>query len=135
MRVLAEGPRTGHEPRGLSGFPAAVGALAARGSCRSSPSSKPGCGAHDGRCRGRPGGGRARALVATEGGRLVGELQAKGGHWLRFPAASKNPAAMAVNVLRLMLLCRREGVQIIHARSRAPAWVALGAARRLGIRS
>ncbi|MBE7203044.1 MAG: glycosyltransferase, partial [Parafilimonas terrae] len=75
----------------------------------------------------------ARALVATEGGRLVGELQAKGGHWLRFPAASKNPARMAVNVLRLMALCRREGVQVIHARSRAPAWVALGAARRLGL--
>ncbi len=40
---------------------------------------------------------------------------------------------MAVNVLRLMALCRREQVQIIHARSRAPAWVALGAARRLGL--
>ncbi|NEU12950.1 glycosyltransferase family 4 protein [Methylobacterium sp. BTF04] len=73
----------------------------------------------------------ARALVATEGGRLVGELQAKGGIWLPFPAASKNPLAMALNVGRLARLCRREGVQIIHARSRAPAWVALGAARRL----
>ena len=40
---------------------------------------------------------------------------------------------MAFNVLRLMALCRREDVQIIHARSRAPAWVALGAARRLGL--
>lgn len=75
----------------------------------------------------------ARALVATEGGRLVGELQAKGGHWLRFPAAAKNPLRMAVNTLRLAALCRREGVSLIHARSRAPAWVALGAARRLGI--
>lgn len=75
----------------------------------------------------------ARALVATEGGRLVGELQAKGGHWLRFPAAAKNPLRMAVNTLRLAALCRREGVCLIHARSRAPAWVALGAARRLGI--
>ena len=73
----------------------------------------------------------ARALVATEGGRLVGELQAKGGSWISFPAASKNPFAMALNVGRLARLCRREGVQIIHARSRAPAWVALGAARRL----
>ncbi|MFD0936338.1 glycosyltransferase, partial [Methylobacterium trifolii] len=73
------------------------------------------------------------ALVATEGGRLVGELQAKGGVWLPFPAASKNPAAMVLNVGRLMRLCRREGVQIVHARSRAPAWVALGAARRLGL--
>ncbi|KQP88188.1 glycosyltransferase family 4 protein [Methylobacterium sp. Leaf117] len=73
----------------------------------------------------------ARALVATEGGRLVGELQAKGGVWLPFPAASKNPFAMALNVGRLARLCRREGVQIVHARSRAPAWVALGAARRM----
>ncbi|WP_244478152.1 MULTISPECIES: glycosyltransferase family 4 protein [unclassified Methylobacterium] len=75
----------------------------------------------------------ARALVATEGGRLVGEMQAKGGTWLPFPAASKNPLAMAVNIGRLASLCRREGVQIVHARSRAPAWVALGAVRRLKI--
>ncbi|WP_375409467.1 glycosyltransferase family 4 protein [uncultured Methylobacterium sp.] len=73
----------------------------------------------------------ARALVATEGGRLVGELQAKGGIWLPFPAASKNPLGMAMHVGRLARLCRREGVQLVHARSRAPAWVALGTARRL----
>ncbi|MCE4225181.1 glycosyltransferase family 4 protein [Methylobacterium sp. C25] len=74
-----------------------------------------------------------RALVATEGGRLVGELQAKGGVWLPFPANTKNPAAMALNVLKLAKLCRREDVSLIHARSRAPAWVALGAARHLGL--
>ena len=73
----------------------------------------------------------ARALVATEGGRLVGELQAKGGTWIPFPADTKNPLAMGLNVVKLARLCRREGVQLIHARSRAPAWVALGAARRL----
>lgn len=75
----------------------------------------------------------ARPLVATEGGRLVGELQAKGGIWVPFPANTKNPLAMALNVQRLARLCRQEGVQILHARSRAPAWVALGAARRLKI--
>ena len=75
----------------------------------------------------------ARALVATEGGRLVGELQAKGGVWLPFPAGAKNPVRMGLNVARLARLCRREGVGVIHARSRAPAWVALGAARRLGL--
>jgi glycosyltransferase involved in cell wall biosynthesis len=73
----------------------------------------------------------ARALVATEGGRLVAELQAKGGVWLPFPAASKNPLAMALNVGRLARLCRDEGVELVHARSRAPAWVALAATRRL----
>jgi glycosyltransferase involved in cell wall biosynthesis len=73
----------------------------------------------------------ARALVASEGGRLVGELQAKGGIWASFPAASKNPLAMAVNVRRLSRLCVEEGVALVHARSRAPAWVALGATQRL----
>jgi len=73
----------------------------------------------------------ARALVATEGGRLVGELQAKGGVWTPFPAATKNPFLMLRNVRRLAKLCLDEGVDLIHARSRAPAWVALGAARAL----
>ncbi len=75
----------------------------------------------------------ARALVATEGGRLVAELQAKGGVWLPFPAAAKNPLAMALNVRKLMRLCRDEGVELVHARSRAPAWVAMAAAHRLGL--
>lgn len=75
----------------------------------------------------------ARALVATEGGRLVGELQAKGGIWIPFPAGAKNPLAMARNVRRLAKVCLDEGVALIHARSRAPAWVALGAARALNL--
>jgi glycosyltransferase involved in cell wall biosynthesis len=75
----------------------------------------------------------ARALVATEGGRLVGELQAKGGVWIPFQAATKNPFSMLLNVRRLARICHNERVALIHARSRAPAWVALGAARSLNI--
>ena len=75
----------------------------------------------------------ARALVATRGGRLVGEMQTRGGVWAPFPAHTKNPLAMALNVNRLARLARDEGVDVIHAHSRAPAWVALGAARRLRI--
>ncbi|CAN1503775.1 RfaG Glycosyltransferase [Rhabdaerophilaceae bacterium] len=71
----------------------------------------------------------ARPLVATDGGRLVGELQAKGGTWIPFPAATKNPIAMALNISRLARIIRQEKVDLIHARSRAPAWVALAAAR------
>ncbi len=72
----------------------------------------------------------ARALVATEGGRLVSELQAKGGIWLPFPAATKNPLLMWFNARRLANIIQRENVDVIHARSRAPAWVALGAASK-----
>lgn len=71
----------------------------------------------------------ARPLVAAEGGRLVSELQARGGVWLPFPAKTKNPLAMALNVSKLARLIREEGVDLVHARSRAPAWVALAAAR------
>ena len=71
----------------------------------------------------------ARALVASDGGRLVSDLQARGGVWLRFPAKTKNPLLMALNVLKLKRLIAAERVDIIHARSRAPAWVAYAAAR------
>lgn len=73
----------------------------------------------------------ARALVATEGGRLVAELQAKGGVWLPFPAAEKNPLKMVGNIRKLSRLCAEEKVDLVHARSRAPAWVALAAVRAM----
>jgi len=71
----------------------------------------------------------ARALVASEGGRLASELQAIGGVLLPFPAATKNPLAMLLNVRKLARLMIAERVDLVHARSRAPAWVALGACR------
>jgi glycosyltransferase involved in cell wall biosynthesis len=74
----------------------------------------------------------ARPLVATTGGRLVGELQAKGGTWIPFPASTKNPLAMAMNIGKLVQIIRQERVDLVHARSRAPAWVALAASRATG---
>lgn len=75
----------------------------------------------------------ARALVATTGGRLVHELDQAGGIWVPFPAATKNPFEILWNAERLRRLSARESVTLIHARSRAPAWSALLAARRLGV--
>jgi glycosyltransferase involved in cell wall biosynthesis len=71
----------------------------------------------------------ARALVASEGGRLTSELQAVGGLLVPFPAAAKNPISMLLNSRRLARLIIDERVDIVHARSRAPAWVALTACR------
>ena len=72
----------------------------------------------------------ARALVASEGGRLSADLNAAGGEWIRFPAATKNPYRIWRNGAALANLIRTEGVDLVHARSRAPAWSALIAARR-----
>ncbi len=73
-----------------------------------------------------------RALVASRGGRMVPELEAAGGEHIELAVHSKNPVVMALNVERLTRLVEREGVSLVHARSRAPAWSALAAARRSG---
>jgi glycosyltransferase involved in cell wall biosynthesis len=75
----------------------------------------------------------ARALVATEGGRLIAELQAKGGSWIPFPAKTKNPLAILFNARKLKRIIREEEVDLVHARSRAPAWSAYLATGGLGV--
>ena len=71
----------------------------------------------------------ARALVAGPNGPLVSELQAKGGIWIPFPASTKNPVAMALNVNRLRRILQNERVELLHVRSRPAAWVAWAATR------
>lgn len=71
-----------------------------------------------------------RAIVASRGGRMVPELAACGAEHIEMAAHSKNPVIMGLNVERLSRLIAREGIDLVHARSRAPAWSALAAARR-----
>ena len=71
----------------------------------------------------------AIALIASRGGQLVSELQARGGLFTPFPANARNPISMALNIRRLAQLIKTERVDIVHARARAPAWVAYAATR------
>lgn len=74
-----------------------------------------------------------RSLVVSAGGRLEEELADAGVEHLRLPLDRRSPAALASNALKLRALIRREAVDLVHARSRAPAWSALWAARRAGV--
>lgn len=73
-----------------------------------------------------------RALVATAGGRLEEDVRRAGGSVIHLPVDSKNPVSLWLNAGRLAGLIRREDVSLVHARSRAPAWSALWAARECG---
>jgi len=73
-----------------------------------------------------------RALVASRGGRMAARLEAVGGELVPLPMQSKNPLTIVRNGARLADLVRREKVSLIHARSRAPAFSALIAARLTG---
>ena len=64
------------------------------------------------------------ALVASAGGPLVSAVQRAGGRHITLPLASRNPLAIWRNAARLAALIRAERVDIVHARSRAPAWSA-----------
>ncbi|MGE0829907.1 MAG: glycosyltransferase family 4 protein [Hyphomonadaceae bacterium] len=72
-----------------------------------------------------------RALVASAGGRMEAALRATGAEFFRLPLDSKNPWTVWRNAERIAALARTEGAQLIHARSRAPAWSAYGAAQAL----
>ncbi|MGF1619572.1 MAG: glycosyltransferase family 4 protein [Rhodomicrobiaceae bacterium] len=74
------------------------------------------------------------ALVASEGGRLEGELAAAGGTLIRLPLSAKNPLTILTNARKLQAIIAERGVSLVHARSRAPAWSALIAARRAKVR-
>ncbi len=73
-----------------------------------------------------------RAIVASRGGRLASEIEAVGGELAVLPVHSKNPARILANRGRLIRLIENEKVDIVHVRSRAPAWSALMAARATG---
>ena len=73
------------------------------------------------------------ALVASAGGRMVRQVQHAGGRHITLPLNTKNPFAIWRNAARLEALIRQEGVAIVHARSRAPAWSAWLACRRTGV--
>jgi glycosyltransferase involved in cell wall biosynthesis len=74
-----------------------------------------------------------RAIVASAGGLMVRELERAGAKHVTLPLHSKNPYTMWRNVAPLAELIRAERVDIVHARSRAPAWSARAAARRAGV--
>lgn len=73
-----------------------------------------------------------RSLVASAGGRMVPELIEAGATHIAMPLDSKNPLVMAMNVKRLTALVHAQSIDLLHARSRAPAWSALAAARITG---
>jgi glycosyltransferase involved in cell wall biosynthesis len=73
-----------------------------------------------------------RAIVASAGGPMTVELTRAHAEHVILPVDSKNPFTIQKNAARLAELIKRENVDIVHARSRAPAWSAWKAARRTG---
>ena len=72
----------------------------------------------------------ARAIVAGDGGPLVGELRAFGGEWMPLANDTWNPLRIRKNAARLAHLVAAERIDIVHAQSAGAAWSALQAVHR-----
>jgi glycosyltransferase involved in cell wall biosynthesis len=70
------------------------------------------------------------AYVASSGGPMERELARAGVEHIPLPLASKNPLTIRRNTAALVEIVRRHRIDIVHARSRAPAWSAWKAAKK-----
>ncbi len=73
-----------------------------------------------------------RSVVVSSGGPMVREIERAGGVHVTLPVESRNPFVMRRNVGRLADLITLHRIDLVHARSRAPAWSAWSAAQRTG---
>ena len=73
------------------------------------------------------------SFVASEGGRREREITRQGGKVIKLSLGSKNPLTILLNFYKLSKIIKKYKINIIHARSRAPAWSAYFAAKKMGI--
>ena len=71
----------------------------------------------------------AKSFVVSNGGHRVPELTRGGSIHITLPVHSKNPYIMWRNARRLKKIIEKNGIDIVHARSRAPAWSAYEACK------
>lgn len=66
----------------------------------------------------------AKAIIVSHGGYRVPELARNGVTHINLPVHSKNPITIWRNTSKLKKIIKSHNVNIVHARSRAPAWSA-----------
>lgn len=72
-------------------------------------------------------------FVASQGGRLVYDLEKLKVEHLTLPLKTKNIFKMRKNADKLAQFIKDKGINVVHARSRAPAWSAYWAAKKAGV--
>ncbi len=70
------------------------------------------------------------SIVISNGGRLVGQLEAEGSCHIQLPVHRKHPSAL-LQIRKLRQCFEAERPDILHLRSRLPAWLTWLACRRM----
>ena len=72
------------------------------------------------------------SFIVTSGGELLKFIDKKKVKIIKLPVHSKNPLIIFINFLALVAIILIKNISIVHARSRAPAWSCLFAAKITG---
>ena len=71
-----------------------------------------------------------KAVVVSAGGSLVSELEASGAKHYTLPVHKKSIISVYKLIPQLTEIIKKEEIDIVHARSRVPAWIAYFACRK-----
>jgi len=74
-----------------------------------------------------------KAIVISHGGDLVKELESYGVRHITLPVHKKNPLFILKMIPELVRIIKTEEIDLVHARSRVPAWIAYFACRKTRI--
>ena len=74
------------------------------------------------------------SYIVTSGGELLKYVNKKKVKVIKLPVHSKNPIIMFFNSIVLAIIIFIKKIDIVHARSRAPAWSCLLATKITGIK-
>jgi len=72
-----------------------------------------------------------KSIVISAGGKLVKQIEADGGRHITFDVCSKNPFTAFFRMIKLRKLFKELEPDILHARSRVPAWLTYFANKKL----
>ena len=63
-----------------------------------------------------------KSIVASRGGRMLAQFNQKGVQHINLPVHSKNPLVIFKNIKRIQNIILNNKINLVHVRSRAPAW-------------
>lgn len=73
------------------------------------------------------------SIVISAGGKLQNQIENEGGRHITFDICSKNPLTVPFRILKLRKLLKELKADILHARSRVPAWLTYLANKKIGV--
>ena len=73
------------------------------------------------------------SLVLTSGGKLIDDLEKANIEVIKLKIDKKNPYSIIKNFFLFIKIFREKKINLVHVRSRAPAWSAIFAAKKLGV--